>query len=850
MEVEIGPPPQEERADSAPLAEGDELNQEHARPRKRTRRACDKCSSSRTRCDGEFPCRRCEDYGYTCRYNREIKKRGRVPTALVNHSSVQSDSSQSGAPQSIKDQQPGPVSPSPPLRSPDAGLGHVHFVQPQARQCPAPDDEVTTQAAVVATQSVSTTTANPAPYLTSPGFTGPNQPLQLAAILDPSAEQQMSRAPQESPSHVTAVQGRINDAEVAVVSDDSIGYPSPANGISATQRPVNGHHHHHGSFGNFVPRQPDRGSFSTSTAPEGSIPEVQRVNSLYQAPSSDCRYRCLDPVLPYIRDIIPAAVACDLLDVYFTEPGSSLFRCASPYILTRIFRKKSLLRPLNPRPMTPALLATMLWCSAQTADIVLLHVPGSRAKICNSLYELATSLISDRDPDKWRRIHGGLRVESDQQQSQYSYLTTLPNITALNEPAGVIDDVLTFILLSIAVSGGDFKSDCFKWWSKAVRLALALQLHREDEHCPARMSPCVNPLCSCRREQESLTLASAELREERRRVFWLLYCLDRHLALSFNTVLCIPDSYCEIYAPLPETVWENLDSTPPKDVPPRVLGPPTTVTGTGFFEYFLPLMAILGDIIEVHHRRQHPRLGGLDDSRAVAVISDLLANCERSIEKLGRESDTGDFVSATASGPSIKDLLTGLPLQATPPGTAAPGLTRHRDRSRLQLVAAYSTHILHVLHVLLHGKWDAISMLDDDDDWITSARFNDCATHAIAASQAVSSILKSDPELTFMPYLFGIYLLHGSFILLLFADRMPQLGPNQSVEQACETIIRAHEVCVVTLSTEFQKNFRKVLRSTLYSVRGSSPTEWEEHRARRRALSLYRWTKGAKGLGL
>lgn len=128
-----------------------------------------------------------------------------------------------------------------------------------------------------------------------------------------------------------------------------------------------------------------------------------------------------------------------------------------------------------------------------------------------------------------------------------------------------------------------------------------------------------------------------------------------------------------------------------------------------------------------------------------------------------------------------------------------------------------------------------------------------------------------------MPYLFGIYLLHGSFILLLFADRMPQLGPNQSVEQACETIIRAHEVCVVTLSTEFQvrlflfwhilshpapiallltkpaslqKNFRKVLRSTLYSVRGSSPTEWEEHKARRQALSLYRWTKGAKGLGL
>lgn len=318
-------------------------------------------------------------------------------------------------------------------------------------------------------------------------------------------------------------------------------------------------------------------------------------------------------------------------------------------------------------------------------------------------------------------------------------------------------------------------------------------------------------------------------------------------------------------------------------------------------------MAILGDIIDVHHRRFHPRLGIVNDNHAVTIISDLLANCEASIDRLRRDIDgLGEYTAPlpTPGALPIKDLISGystsLPSSAshahalsavTPPAAAVAATTttaattaaattackRSRDRSRLQLVTAYSTHILHVLHVLLHGKWDAISMLDDDDDWITSARFNDCATHAIAASQAVSSILKFDPELTFMPYLFGIYLLHGSFILLLFADRMPQLGANQSVELACETIVRAHEVCVVTLSTEFQvccrdmcclglstlsgnsdlltfenaqKNFRKVLRSTLYSVRGSSPTEWEEHKARRRALSLYRWTKGAKGLAL
>lgn len=255
---------------------------------------------------------------------------------------------------------------------------------------------------------------------------------------------------------------------------------------------------------------------------------------------------------------------------------------------------------------------------------------------------------------------------------------------------------------------------------------------------------------------------------------------------------------------------------PPNELPARVLGPPTVITGTGFFEYFLPLMAILGDIIEVHHRRHHPRLGLIDDAHAVAIIGELLSSCEASIEKLRREIDRIEYTAplSTPGSVPIKDLISGYNApsisQTSPPAgpqaanSFSSSCKRAKDRSRLQLVTAYSTHILHVLHVLLHGKWDAISMLDDDDDWITSTRFNDCASHAIAASQAVSSILKFDPELTFMPYLFGIYLLHGSFILLLFADRMPQLGANQSVELACETIVRAHEVCVVTLSTEFQ----------------------------------------------
>lgn len=212
-------------------------------------------------------------------------------------------------------------------------------------------------------------------------------------------------------------------------------------------------------------------------------------------------------------------------------------------------------------------------------------------------------------------------------------------------------------------------------------------------------------------------------------------------------------------------------------------------------------MVVLGDIIEVHHGQYHPRLGSLDKKYAEGVIAELIAGCEASLEILARKAGLNTGPQANMR---ISNILTGTHDQIPDPNPLAAGVEPSSEQLNVKLVIAYSTFIIHVLHVLFYGKWDAISMLDNEDDWITTPRFVECASHAIDASEAVADILKLDPELTFMPYLFGIYLLHGSFILLLFADRMPQLGQNQSVELACETIIRAHEVCVVTLSTEFQ----------------------------------------------
>lgn len=302
-------------------------------------------------------------------------------------------------------------------------------------------------------------------------------------------------------------------------------------------------------------------------------PHVHDARSQISAssdPYPGCRYSCLRPILPHLQDIISPSLACDLLDVYFTEPGSSFFSSSSSYVLTPIIRKNSLLHPTHPRPTTIALLSAMLWCSAQTADFVSLRLPGSRSKAVKALYDLSTSLMAERDPDNWRRTHGlsphssnrgtpttnayfdyagDFQLEHGSSQQPRPYSSVPHNITATNEPSGAVDDVLTFTLLAIAVSGGEFKSDSLKWWSKAVRLAFTLGLNIEDEPCSTDVSRS-NPLLSSRQWLGIDSLPEFEAKEERRRVFWLLYCLDRHLALSHNVPLRIPDSSCEVFGKL------------------------------------------------------------------------------------------------------------------------------------------------------------------------------------------------------------------------------------------------------------------------------------------------------------
>ena len=65
-------------------------------------------------------------------------------------------------------------------------------------------------------------------------------------------------------------------------------------------------------------------------------------------------------------------------------------------------------------------------------------------------------------------------------------------------------------------------------------------------------------------------------------------------------------------------------------------------------------------------------------------------------------------------------------------------------------------------------------MLEDEGNWIASSSFPECAFQAIAAAQSISRILELDPELAFMPYLFGIYLFQMFQTVILQCKGIPQ----------------------------------------------------------------------------
>ena len=737
--------------------------------RRRISRACDQCNQLRTKCDGRNPCAHCTDNGLPCEYARAHKKRGRAPKKEVD----QSD-------------------------------GSASTIQHNATSRPSVSSRKYSQQSFAHRDSIvenGMQSNNPQP----PFDTG--QQNHYYGGFDHSTNMAINTNGQ-LPS--------IDQSLISPVGQQQFSVPDSRNfagsGLDGMQMPGNAQ-----GFG--FPLGDDYSVAFMGKAPMVESPDWLALTSpMYlneplpnqPRPPDTLRYPVLRPLLPHIESIMPQALACDLLEQYFTSSTSAYLRPSNPYILGYIFRKKSILHSTDPRPCTPALLASMLWIAAQTSDAAFLTTQlDARGRICQRLLELTISMLKPL-------IHSSPSTMNPTPSYHHIPITDagLGGLVVPTEHSGhandraQVDNLATYIHLATVVSASERKAASLRWWNAAWSLARETRLGRELPPNPPEKDgedgqantekPTAQDLRKGSVDDRSISrYASEEEREERRRTWWLLYMQDRHLALCYNRPMFFLNKECEeLLQPLDDDLYQagRFDRSDPAH---RRRGLNIECTSHSIFGYFLPLMVILGEILDLNHARNRPRFGPRaahprnweDFSDEITEQLETFGQSLRNFENSGghppdsnahNEVVTPSVVSAGSDSQSASEVV----LQT-------------------RTTVAYGNHIMHVLHILLTGKWDPIALLDDNDLWISSQTFVTATGHAVSAAEAVGDVIEYDPDLSFMPFFFGIYLLQGSFLLLLFADKL-QGDVSPDVVKACETIVRAHEACVATLDTQYQ----------------------------------------------
>ncbi|KAF1839502.1 hypothetical protein BDW02DRAFT_155212 [Decorospora gaudefroyi] len=851
--------------------------------RRRISRACDQCNQLRTKCDGRQSCAHCIEFGLTCEYIRERKKRGKASRKDIAQQQAAAAAAGSGAvksedsstPQSSEKAAESIQGSSPKLPEGQRSLpelpsrsASMATTRPEMDAAPVYQNRTMSMSAIDSIQEADlhhqmNDGMQPMQPMQPPRIQTQGLPMHNSIPEYTSVEDYHRNLTYQSPhpmmqpgmhsivpSHSHGIE--YSDSPYSMMSPQSAHTQGPPNPFRLPEEPSN--------MG-YMTQSPVAGS------PGWMLPSPSTTmysGAPHQNPPQQLRYPVLQPLVPHLANIMPVSLACDLLELYFQSSSSAFMQPVSPYVLGYVFRKRSFLRTNNPRVCSPALLASMLWIGCLTSESPYLSSsPSGRSQLSEKLVNLTISLLkplvhqtpgsADTSPTTFTSngIVNGVTMGGFGMPAQDSEI-------GLPGAPGGLDDVATYMHLAIVISASEYKAASLRWWNAAWSLARELKLGKEvpvtpppepnDEDAPGDLDG-DHMSGAYPNGQHTPVDYTEEQREERRRIWWLLFTVDRHLALCYNRPLSLLDVECSgLLQPLDDNVWQSgeffEDSAQSFSDPTfRRRGPAFECTGHSIFGFFLPLMTILGEIIELYHARNHPRFGTKTDWEDHALeISQQLVSYGHSLQELRNRAL--NEANVEAHEPSHPDT----------PSVRSVNSTMSRAQESLihaKTVEAYGTHLMHTLHILLNGKWDPISLLDDNDLWISSQSFVDATGHAVSAAEALNEILEYDPDLSFMPFFFGIYLLQGSFLLLLIADKL-QGDANPNIVRACEVIVRAHEACIVTLNTEYQRNFRKVMRSALQQVRGRDMDEHAKlaQQRRREMLSLYRWSGDGTGLAL
>lgn len=284
-------------------------------------------------------------------------------------------------------------------------------------------------------------------------------------------------------------------------------------------------------------------------------------------PSQQLRFPVLQPLVPHLANIMPVSLACDLLELYFQSSSAAFMQPVSPYVLGYVFRKRSFLRHSNPRVCSPALLASMLWIGCLTSESPYLSAsPSARSQLSEKLINLTISLLkplvhqtpgeSDPSPTSFssagvtngvtmggfgmptQDTEIGLRKCPDYREVA-PVLCRLTHLSIAGAPGG-LDDVATYMHLAIVISASEYKAASLRWWNAAWSLARELKLGKEvpvtpppepnDEDAQGELD--MDHMGGAHPNGPNSPMDfTEEQREERRRIWWLLYTVDRYVPL-------------------------------------------------------------------------------------------------------------------------------------------------------------------------------------------------------------------------------------------------------------------------------------------------------------------------------
>ena len=440
---------------------------------------------------------------------------------------------------------------------------------------------------------------------------------------------------------------------------------------------------------------------------DGSIRSKKRRRN-YDSEFRETSYPVLEPILPMLRKIMPDSLSVALLEAYF---DISLLK-RSPkisFVPWSVFKKESFLRRENPRRTSRVLLASMLWLSAQEADVPWLNSNiAQRKHIRRQLLRLTTGLLKPLSEVAFVGCDG-LEFEGfDELHSEY------------------FDECMAYAHLAMVTSASAFRRASLRWWNMAFSLAREINLHRTQAVTKAD-TPASPSSGSSSFSDHSRNLAhtnnqdvanQTETQHERSRAWWFLYTMDRHISLLFNKSLSLLDSECSNLERLHSDALDETYSEIPSDQSSSV-GPSYLCAGPHFFHFFTPISSLLGEIIYFTQARTHPRFGispwtTEDWTLWEAAIASRVDEYKQSLEILHRNAATADTESDTiASDPSY----------------------------RSQVTYAYGQFFVHALHFCLAGQWDPLSTLDQSEESFTSARFQKMLSHALSSAEALEKTL-------------------------------------------------------------------------------------------------------------